>query len=368
MKKINSFSFKVLTIIFTVGLLCQSCKKDTTVPDANKTKYILPDSLAKTLTFDTIKTCPLTNAIILSGKVAFNDDNVVKIYPMVSGNIQNIKVMLGDYVQKDQVLGIIKSSEMAGYSNDLVNAETGLRVAKKNLDATQDMFNSGLASQKDLLAAQAANEQAKSELNRVKSVLHINGGSANGDYFIHSPISGFVVEKLVTNGMTIRTDNSNNLFTIADLKNVWVLANVYESNINSVHLNDKADVITLSYPGKIFKGKIDKIMNVLDQTNKVMKVRIVLPNHDYMLKPEMFTSVTITDKEDHDVLCVPSSAIVFDHSQNYVLFYNNNTDIKIIPVQIINTVGNNTYISGNVKVGNKVIASQTILIYNALNS
>jgi cobalt-zinc-cadmium efflux system membrane fusion protein len=287
---------------------------------------------------------------------------------MVSGVLQNVNVMLGDYVRKGQVLGVIKSSEMAGFSNDLVSAQTNLRVAKKNLDATQDMFKSGLASQKELLTAEAAQEQAQSELNRVRRVLHINGGSANGDYVVRSPIEGFVVEKQATNSMSIRTDNSTNLFTISDLKNVWVIANVYETNIGMIHLNDQVDVTTLSYPDRVFKGKVDKIMNVLDPTNKVMKVRIVLPNPGYVLKPEMFANVKVTNQDNHKALCVASSAIVFDHSQNYVMVYHSNTDIKIIPVEVINSTTDRTYISGDVHVGDKIIASQSILIYNALNN
>lgn len=368
MKRIKLFQIKFLIILFTTAIFIQACKKGNTTSDADSSKYVLADSLVKTLKFDIIQNCQMTNTITLTGKVSFNDDHVVKIYPMVSGVIKDIKVMLGDYVHKGQVLAVIKSAEMAGFGNDLVNAESNLRVAKKNLEATQDMFKSGLASQKELLSAEAANEQALSELSRVKRVLHINGGNANGDYIVNSPINGFVVEKFATNDMSIRPDNSTNLFTISDLKNVWIIANVYESNISMVHLNDEVDVTTLSYPGKVFRGKVDKIMNVLDPTNKVMKVRIVLPNPGYMLKPEMFANVKVTNEGNHDALCAASSAIIFDHSQNYVLVYHTKADIKIVPVEVINTVDDRTYISGNIRVGDKIIASQAILIYNALNN
>src|SRR5665647_59288 len=156
MKKINSYSFKIMAIAVLFALLFQSCKHNEPGAANDNSKYVLPDSLAKALTYDTIQVCQVTNTITLTGKVAFNDDHVAKIYPMVSGSIQNIKVMLGDYVQKGQVLGVIKSSEMAGLSNDLVSAQSNLRVAKKNLESTQEMFKSGLSSQKDILSAEAA--------------------------------------------------------------------------------------------------------------------------------------------------------------------------------------------------------------------
>jgi cobalt-zinc-cadmium efflux system membrane fusion protein len=168
--------------------------------------------------------------------------------------------------------------------------------------------------------------------------------------------------------MTIRGDNSTSLFTISDLKNVWVQANVYESNISLIHQGENVDVTTIAYPGKVFKGKIDKVMNVLDPTSKVMKVRVVLPNPDYLLKPEMYASITVTEKENKQCLSLPSSAIIFDHSQNYVLIFHSRSDVRITPVQVISAVGNTTYIKTGVTVGDKIISSQAILIYNALNS
>src|SRR5664279_6595542 len=115
----------------------------------------------------------------------------------------------------------------------------------------------------------------------------------SGEYIVRSPIDGFVVERQVNNNMMIRSDNATALFTISDLKNVWVMANVYESNITAVRMGDSVNITTLSYPGKIFRGKIDRIMNVLDPSNKVMKLRIVLGNPGYLLKPEMFASVVV---------------------------------------------------------------------------
>ena len=165
---------------------------------------------------------------------------------------------------------------MAGYSNDYITAKSNVDIAKKTMDATDDMFKSGLASQRDQLAAQEGYNQAVSAFEKAKRILSLYGGSMSGEYSVTSPINGFIVDRQVNNNMIIRSDNSTGLFTISDLKNVWVMANVYESNISFVKMGDSVNITTLSYPGKIFRGKIDKIMNVLDPSNKVMKLRIVL--------------------------------------------------------------------------------------------
>ncbi|MDQ2752050.1 MAG: efflux RND transporter periplasmic adaptor subunit [Bacteroidota bacterium] len=321
----------------------------------------------KTLQVDTVMNCPLVNSLMLTGKVAFNEDKVVRIFPMVSGMLTDVNVQLGDYVQKGQRLGVIRSGEMAGYGNDMITSKTNVLIAQKNMDAANDMYKSGLMSEKDYVNAQQMYKQAQSQLNRSQEVLSINGGNTNGEFLIRAPISGFIVEKQVTSNMAIRADNTSNLFTISDLKNVWVIANVYESNITQVHMGDSAEVTTLSYPGKVFHGKVDQILNVLDPTNKVMKIRVVLPNDNYALKPEMFASVNVINQKGTDALCIPSSALIFQQSQYFILVYNSPSDVRIVPVKVLSTNADKTYISGDVKEGQKIIASDALMIYGAMN-
>jgi len=345
-----------------------SCGAEEKKPPAEKAKYVIPDTVMHSLKIDTVITSQLVNAITLTGKVGSDEDKVIPVYSLVSGNVQDVKVMLGDFVQTGQVLAVVHSSEMAGYDNDLVNANSNLRIATTNLQKTKDMYRSGLASMTDSLNAEIAVQQAKSEVKRVNQVLKINGGGTRGDFIVRAPISGFIVQKSATNNMTIRGDNGTSLFTISDLKTVWIQANVYESSISLIRQGENVDVTTLAYPGRVFKGKIDKVMNVLDPASKVMKVRVVLPNPGYVLKPEMYASITVSDKENKQCLSVPKEALIFDRSQYYVLVFHDRSEVRITPVQVINTVGNRTYLASGVSNGDKVISSEAILIYNALNS
>ncbi|MBY0479809.1 MAG: efflux RND transporter periplasmic adaptor subunit [Chitinophagaceae bacterium] len=356
--------FILLTIISLGEMGCSEEKKKP----VERAQYIIPDSIIKNMVVDTVNNCQLINAITLTGSVDFNQDHQVSIYPLVSGNIQDVKVQVGDYVNAGQVLAVVKSGEMAGYSSNLINAEANLRVTKKNLDAQKDLFTSGLASQLDVTSAESNYDQAVAQLELVKRVLKINGNNTQGDYIIKAPISGFIVQKNITNNTSIRTDNGTSLFTISDLKNVWVQANVYESNISKVHLGDEVSITTVSYPDKIFKGRIDKILNVLDPTNKVMKVRIIIPNDNYLLKPQMFTRVVVTNKENQQSLCIPNKALIFDHSQNFVLVYKGKGIAEIRHVQVLNTINDKTFLSGGVSIGEQIVGSDAILIYDALNN
>ena len=360
--------YKILSFLLLLFVFGFSACTSKPPQEEEKKGYILPDSLLKTITIDTVTSSRVLNSMILTGKVDFNEDNVIKIFPVISGQVSDIKVMAGDYVKKGQVLAVIKSSEMAGYSNDYVTAKSNIEIAKKSLDATNDMYSSGLASQRDQLTAQENYNQSLSTFEKTKRVLNLNGGGMDGDYIVRAPIDGFVVERQINNSMMIRPDNSTGLFTISDLKTVWVMANVYEANISFVKAGDSVNITTLSYPGKIFRGKIDKILNVLDPSNKVMKLRIVLSNPGYLLKPEMYASTVVNTTENMTSISIPSRALIFDHSQYYVLVYKSPSDISIRPVQVLNTVGDRSYISAGLKDGEKLIGSQALLIYQELNS
>src|SRR5476651_1095296 len=118
------------------------------------------------------------------------------------------------------------------------------------------------------------------------------------------------------------------MFTISDMREVWIWANVFESDISKVKEGYTARITTLAYPGKVFFGKVNEISSVLDPDNKVMKIKIELPNPDMLLKPQMFTNVVITNSEKTQSVSVPSKAIIFDSSKNYVVVYNSKCDMK----------------------------------------
>jgi len=357
----------LVTVFISIILNALSCKPKEDKSD-DRVKYVIPDSIQKTLVVDTVTTSNLTYSIKFNGIVDFNPEKVANIYPLVTGNVNQVNAVLGDYVKVGQVLGMVKSAEIANYNSALIQAETNVRQTKVILDQQKELYNGGLASKVDVHNAQINYEQAIASKVAAEKILSINGNNKNGEFLIKSPVNGFVVQKNVTNGMSIRSDNSNPLYTISDLKDVWVQANVYEENISKVHEGDPVNVSTITYPDKVFKGKVDKIMNVLDPTNKVMKVRVVLTNPGYALKPQMFATVTLQNTTPNRAVSVNSHALIFDHSQYYVIVYKTPKDIEIRSVDVLSIDGEKAFIKSGLKPGEKVVGSQAILIYGSLNS
>ena len=365
-RMLNNLVVMMATIVLVA--LLQSCGEKQEQKEEVKTKYVIPDSLLKLVKIDSVKNIPLVNVIKFTGMVDFNQDKQVNIFPLVSGNVQDMKLQLGDYVTAGQVLGVVKSPEMANYSNNLVVAQTNLSSAKRQLEATKSLYDSKLASGLDLTNAQVNYDQAVAQLDMVKKILKINGDNVKGEWQIKAPVSGFIVQKNVSNGTAIRTDNGNPLFVISDLKNVWIWANVYEADLDKVHVGDKVDVTTLSFGNKVFKGVIDKELKALDPTSKVTKMRVELENPEYLLRPQMYASVNVTTPGEGKVLTVPKAALIFDNSRYYVLTYKGNGNADIAPIEVSSIVGDNVYVQSGVNEGDKVIGSFALQIYGELNN
>jgi cobalt-zinc-cadmium efflux system membrane fusion protein len=358
---------------FTAGVAVLSlwgltaCSDGHTEEKKTEAPFCLSDTLKSQLALDSVKMGPVRDELKLSGKITYNEDKIVKVFPLVGGTVEDLKVELGDYVQRGQVLAIIRSGEIADFENQLISAQSNLSVAHKNLDVAEDMFTTGLTAEKDVVAARKELQKAEGELKRIQEVLRIYGVGKGSVYSVKSPISGFVVEKNATENMQFRSENIGNLFTISDLDEIWTMANVYESDISKVKLGYEAEITTLSYPNEVFHGKIDKIFNALDPTNRVMKVRIKMQNKDYRLKPEMFTNVTLRFAEDQHMLQIPVNSVIFDKNRNYVMVYHDPCSIETRKIEVEKTAGNLSYIRSGLKPGEKVMSRNKMLVYDALN-
>jgi cobalt-zinc-cadmium efflux system membrane fusion protein len=347
-----------LVIATAVAVSCN--RPQAATPKENGTL----DSIIRTVTTAPVTVENETESTKLNGKIQANEDHQSKVYALASGKIKSVNVALGDKVQKGQTLAVLQSMEVAGNSNDLALAEANVALTKKNLESTKDLYDGNLATERDYMNAKVDYNKALSELNRAKEVQAITGGK-NATYELKAPLTGYVTERNITGNSEVRQDNSNPLFTVADLSSVWVIANVYESDINKIHTGDEVTVTTLANPNKPYTGKIDKIYNVLDPATRTMKVRISMANPNAELMPEMFVTVKVNVQPTAQMLSIPAQAIVMDDSKNFVIL-KDSTGLHIKEVQLIKRADAKAYIQG-LKQGDQVVTNSQVFLYQALS-
>jgi membrane fusion protein, heavy metal efflux system len=336
--------------------------------DAKNEKFVLSDSTLKKLQTATVQSQAVMGEVTLNAKIAADPDKTVQVFPLVGGNVTEVNVELGQYVAKGAVLAIIKSSEIADNDRQRIEAQSDLAAAQKALSSTRDMYEGKLASERDLFSAQKEVEKAQAGLNRANEVSTIYGTNSKSLYTVRAPIAGFITQKNVAKDMSLRSDANMAIFTISQINEVFVVANVYEADISHIKVGETAQISILSYPDKAFTGKIDQVFNLLDPESKTMKVRVRLPNPDFQLKPEMNATVHIKYGEAGAVMtAVPSAAVIFDKSQNFVMIYKDKFNIETRPVDVYRQVGETTYIKSGVKDGEKVMTKEQLFVYDALN-
>jgi cobalt-zinc-cadmium efflux system membrane fusion protein len=342
------------------------CKAKPGVKEEKK-PFCLSDTMQNMVKIDTARYEPINDELHLSGEVSFDENKIVKVFPNSSGQVLEVKVSFGDKVSAGQVLAVIRSADVAANYNDLTSAEADLKIAKRQMDNAESLYKNGISSQKEYEEAKGNYEKAEALRNKIESLIRINGGGntqPGGIYYVKAPISGFIVEKKVNAGSFIRLDMSDNLFTISNLKDVWIWANVFEADISRVKEGYAATVSTLAFPDKIYSGVIDKISTVLDPTNKVLRVRVRLTNPDLALKPEMFANVVVTNTENKKAISIPASAVVEENGKTFVVAYNSNCDLKVNEISILKIVGDKTYISSGIQSGQKLITHNALMIYD----
>lgn len=360
--KVNIF----LGIFFCVILL--SCSDDKKKQKDERGQVEISDTLIKHLSIGLAHTTQVRSELKLTGKVVADQSKQIAVYPLVGGIVKTVNVELGDYVEKDQVLAIIKSGEAADIEKQMTDARSNYEVAKKNAQAAEDMYSSKLMSEKDYLQTKQEFKKAEAELNKSQELQKIYSIGSQSDYVIKSPIAGFIIEKKVNKDMQIRTDNGENVFTVSQLNDVWILANVYETDIDKIKERDTVAVTTIAYPDKVYRDTIDKICNVLDPHTRVMKIRVKLDNPNYLLKPEMYANVVVNYSEPIRMITISSSALIFDNSNNYVLVYQGGTKFSVRKVELYKTIGRKSYITTGVNEGERIVTENQLLIYNALTN
>lgn len=359
--------YTVYICLLTLGILssCSNPSKKENHQEDNS--CIISPDLKKMISLETVSSKAVNQEIELTGSVSYDEDHLYSYQSLISGVIQKIHFKIGDYVQKGQILAEVKTTELSGQKSELLKAQAELKLARRKLTATQNLHNDGVASDKELLEAKNELASAQNEINRLQETLSLQGGNVeSGLLMIKAPSSGYVVEKKITIGTQIDA-GQDDLFILSDLKKIWVTANVYAAQLNSVSVGQEVEIHTIAYPDKVFKSKISRLSNMFDPEERVLKAIIEINNPQLLLKPSMMVSVNINQSLNQQAIAVPKSAVLFLDNAYHVMLYKTDCDVQTADILPIGSDRNFYYVAADRIKDNDVIINQNhLLIYNKL--
>ncbi|MBF9220024.1 efflux RND transporter periplasmic adaptor subunit [Hymenobacter ruricola] len=241
----------------------------------------------------TASEAPAVPELVLSGEIVADADHLARVFPRVGGEVLRVGADLGDEVHKGQVLAVLRSPEIAALQNQRTAADADLAVATRQLSVAEQLEQAGLASGQDVHNARKAVERAFGNARTSRRQLGVYDVTPGETYTLRAPQAGYVLEKKLSPGMRFNAADVQAAFTVTNLDQVWVLANVFESDLGRVRAGQAVEITTLSYPNTPLRARIDRVADVLDPESKVIKVRCVLPNPGHRLKPGMHAQVRV---------------------------------------------------------------------------
>lgn len=252
----------------------------------------------------------LTGAFEVPAEVQLNPDRVAHISPLVEGQLLSVDVTLGDRVEAETQLARLRSVEL-GQARAELSRTTSLRdVAEQNRDRQRRLREEGIGSERSLLEAELAYEQADAERDAARSRLRVFGlrGGSGPDMTLESPIAGVVVERHATRGENVSPDDT--LFIVADLSRVWVIGRVYEQQVAQVAPGMNANLTLNAYPGRTWTGTVDFVGATLDESTRTLPIRVEIDNPDGLLRPGLFGSLRLASGQPTSTsVVVPLSAV-----------------------------------------------------------
>ena len=363
-----------MSLVVALSLSMAACSHDRTDRQdvapaviAEHGQWRVPDKspLRTRLKVQSVTSQDVSQPLTAPAMVEADPAHTVNVLAPLTGRVAELKVALGDRVSRGQVLAVLISGDYAQATSDSTRANDALALAKKALERAQAVKEAGGAAEKDLEAARSGFVQAKAEYTRAQARLASLGGASISKSDMRrmevlSPTDGSITA-LSTAAGSFANDPNAALMTVTNLDHVWVTANVAENEARMIAPNQRVDVTLPAWPGRDFHGIVQSVSAVLDADSRRIKARIVVPNAEGALKPNMFATATFQVPQPQALL-VPQSALLMNNDSVTVL-------VEVSPwvfvrriVELGQDVGNEARITKGLQPGERIVVASGVLI------
>jgi cobalt-zinc-cadmium efflux system membrane fusion protein len=335
----------------------------------NESVEIDPAMLAN-VKLERVREQGLPRLLTATGKIQFNEDQTARILAPLPGQVIDLRVRVGDAVAKDDVLFSIKSREVAGLVTDLLHAQREQELAEKSYAMTKDLYEHQAAARIALQQAEGDLARTKAQTARAEEALRVLGldpnkviesGGIRSLAPIRSPLSGSVIERTVTPGQFVQADNTT-LITVVDLGTVWVLVDIFESDVHAVRARQRVEVTATAYPDRRFTAQVDRIGDKVDPDTRTLKVRLRVSNPGLLLKPEMFITAALVLNESVPGITVPAKAVFTEGDRSYAFVAVTDRRFERRPVTSTADGAGRLRVTTGLRPGDRVVADGALLL------
>lgn len=324
----------------------------------------------------------LAAQLLTTGQVDFDQNRLAHVSPRISGRVHRVHAVLGQQVGAGQALAEIDSIELGQTKAAFLQSKAREELARKSFDRAQSLLADRIASEQEVLEAEASLREAAAAFQTAEETLHLYGLSQSqidaltyenrkaAIYPLRAPFGGTVVERHVTLGELVTPER--NLFTLADLSRVWIWIDVYQRDLGGVHLEDEARARVDAFPGEVFAGTVSHLSARVDSDTRTVRARLDVDNPDGKLRPGMFVEVELLDPHarESDVsqspsLVVPDAAVVRDGEEYLVFVPAGDRRFERRDVRIGQRSGGFVVVESGLELGESVVVEGAFLLKSA---
>ncbi|MBV9969229.1 MAG: efflux RND transporter periplasmic adaptor subunit [Xanthobacteraceae bacterium] len=256
------------------------------------------------------------------GTIDFNEEMLTQVFTPYQGRIIGLFAKVGDEVKKGQTLFTIDSPDLLAADSNLIAAAGVLDLTTRNLARLRKLYETRAVSQHDVEQAVSDQQTAEGALRAGRDAVRIFGKSeaeidqivkerkADPTLVVPSPISGRITARNAAPGLFAQPGSAPAPFTVADISTMWMLANVAERDVPAFHIGQEVKVSVVSYPGKIFEGRISTIDSMVDPNSRRLLVRSEIADPEHALRSGMFATYVIRVGDPVRSPAVPLDGVV----------------------------------------------------------
>jgi len=315
---------------------------------------------------------PLAQALRLSGAVACDAFQTTPVFAAIGGPVHEILVAPGQVVRAGQPLLTVTSPDYSSARSAYIKAKDAYALADKLYVRAKDLYAHGAIAEADLQQAESNRTQAQADVESSADTLRAlglknpeellnNPGGITGEIPVLAPVAGEIVERLVGPGQLLQ-GGTTQCFTISNTNTVWVLVNVYQSDLPHVRVGNTVAINTEVYPD-LFHGRISYIAPAMDPTTRTLQARIVAENTEKKLKKDMYVTVTVNAGVITNAITVPDAAVLRD-TENQPFVYVQTGANQFARRLVILGAGNQgrTQITSGLQAGEKVVGNGSLFL------
>ncbi|HKV23276.1 MAG TPA: efflux RND transporter periplasmic adaptor subunit [Candidatus Acidoferrum sp.] len=303
--------------------------------------------------FGVVERKKVLGEIRTTGTVAIDETRLSYVQTRISGHIEQVFAdSTYQYIRKDQPLFTIHSPE-------LIAAEREYLLAKQNAQNLSHSTIPGVAQSASSLLGSSRERLEQWDIPAREIARLESSGEVTNALEIDSPVTGYITERNALPNLLVQPDTR--LYTVADLSTVWVLAQIFQNDLARIHAGTPASFSLDSYPGRVFRGRVDFVYPDVDPATRTVRARLVFSNPNLMLKPGMFVNVNLQIPQGFQVV-IPTSGVLQSGTRQIVFVDRGAGYLEPRDVQLGTQAGDEYIVLKGLQPGERIVTSANFLI------